>query len=117
LIAANTGNTNRRGDFGRDGFSPYKREQMMRRMSGLMATVVLMLNVGSVAAGSIRCQGEIIGDDQIHPLLESQVREKCGKPLAEEPRLLMYKTAANVTKLLRFNDAGELESITEQVGE
>lgn len=51
------------------------------------------------------------------PLTEAQVRERCGKPAAEDFRMLTYKTEANVTKVLRFNDAGELESITEELGE
>ena len=59
-------------------------------------------------------RGEILRDDQIHPPTENQVREKCGKPVVEDFRVLTYKTEANVSKVLRFNDAGQLESITEE---
>lgn len=89
----------------------------MKTTYAITAIVLLAIGTGSVTAGSIRCQGKIIHDDQIKPLSEAQVREKCGKPAAEAFRMLTYKTEVNVTKVLRFNDAGELESITEQVGE
>jgi hypothetical protein len=89
----------------------------MKTTLRITAVLLMTLGAGSVTAGSIRCQGEIIQDDQIKPLSEAQVREKCGKPAAEDFRVLTYKTQANVSKVLRFNDAGELESITEQVGE
>jgi hypothetical protein len=85
----------------------------MKTMFGVTAFLLLAISAGSVMAGSIRCQGEIIQDAQMKPLTEAQVREKCGKPAAEDSRMLTYKTEANVTKVLRFNDAGELESITE----
>jgi len=89
----------------------------MKTTCVITAIVLLVIGTGSVTAGSIRCQGKIIHDDQIKPLSEAQVREKCGKPTVESFRMLTYKTELNVTKVLRFNDAGELESITEQVGE
>ena len=89
----------------------------MKTMSGFIAFMCLAISAGGVTAGSIRCEGELIQDDQINPMTEVQVREKCGKPAAEEYRVLTYKTEANVSSVLRFNDAGELESITEQVME
>ena len=89
----------------------------MKTTSGFIAFMLLAISVGSVTAGSIRCQGELIQDDQIKPMTEAQVREKCGKPAAEDFRVLTYKTEANASRVLRFNDAGELESITEEVGE
>ena len=87
----------------------------MKTKCAITAIVLLAIGTGSVTAGSIRCQGKIIRDDQIKPLSEAQVREKCGKPAVEAFRSLTYKTEVNVTKVLRFNDAGELESITELV--
>jgi hypothetical protein len=89
----------------------------MKTMSGFISFLCLAISAGAVTAGSIRCQGELIQDDQINPMTEAQVREKCGKPVAEEYHVLTYKTEANVESVLRFNDAGELESITEQVME
>jgi hypothetical protein len=89
----------------------------MKTTRNIVVFLLLAIGVGSVTAGSIRCQGEIIRDDQIKPLSEAQVREKCGKPAAEEFRVLTYKTGANVSKVLRFNDAGDLENITEEIGE
>jgi hypothetical protein len=87
----------------------------MKTMWKLTAFLCLAISAGSVTAGSVRCQGEVLLDDQIKPLTEAQVREKCGKPDAEDFHMLTYKTEANVSKVLRFNDAGELESITELV--
>lgn len=87
----------------------------MKTTTGFIGFLLLAIGAGSVTAGSMRCGGEIVLDDQIQPLTEAQVREKCGKPAAEDFRVLTYKTGANVTKVLRFNDAGELESITEQL--
>jgi len=89
----------------------------MKTRSGFIAFLLLAICTGSVTAGSIRCQGELILDDQMKPFTEAQVRKKCGKPVAEEFRVLTYKTEANVSKVLRFNDAGELESITEEAGQ
>ena len=89
----------------------------MKRLSGVVAAVTLGLGATSVTAGSIRCQGEVLYDDQLQPVTKAQVREKCGKPEAEDFGRWTYRTEANVTKVLRFNDAGELETITEEVGE
>ena len=89
----------------------------MKTTSGFIAFMLLTISAGSVTAGSIRCQGDLIQDDQIKPVTEAQVREKCGKPVAEEYRVLTYKTEGNASSILRFNDAGELESITEESGE
>ena len=89
----------------------------MKTTSGFITFLLLAISAGSVTAGSIRCQGEVIRDDQIKPLTEAQVREKCGKPVAEDYHVLTYKTEANVLKVLHFNDAGNLESITEEVAE
>jgi hypothetical protein len=38
-------------------------------------------------------------------------------PIIEEYRILTCKTEGNASSILRFNDAGELESITEESGE
>ena len=89
----------------------------MKTTSVFIAFMLLAISAGSVTAGSIRCQGDLIQDDQIKPVTEAQVREKCGKPVAEEYRVLTYKTEGNASSILRFNDAGELESITEESGE
>ena len=89
----------------------------MKTTSGFIAFMLLTISAGSVTAGSILCQGDLIQDDQIKPVTEAQVREKCGKPVAEEYRILTYKTEGNASSILRFNDAGELESITEETGE
>ena len=88
----------------------------MKTTFNVTAFLLLDFSGGSVMAGSIRCQGEIIQEAQMKPLTKAQVRDKSGKPAVEDFRMLTYKTEANVTKGLRFNDAGELESITEQVG-
>ena len=89
----------------------------MKMTSGFIAFLLLAISTGSVMAGSIRCQGEVIQDGQLQPLTETQVREKCGQPAAENFGALTYKTGENVSRVLRFNDAGELESITEEVGD
>jgi len=89
----------------------------MKTTSGFLTFLLLTISAGSVTAGSIRCEGELLQDDQIKPVTETMVREKCGKPVAEEYHVLTYKTEANVSKVLRFNDAGQLESITEEVAE
>ena len=52
----------------------------MKMTSGFTAFLLLAISAGSVMAGSIRCQGEVIQDGQLQPLTETQVREKCGQP-------------------------------------
>ncbi len=89
----------------------------MRTTSGFIVVMLLTISAGSVTAGSIRCQGDLIQDDQAKPVSEAQVREKCGKPATEKYRILTYKTEVNASAILRFNDAGELESITEEIEE
>lgn len=85
----------------------------MLRKYLLLLPLSLSMITGSATAGSIRCQGEILRDDQDKPPLEEAVRKLCGKPVAEDFHTLIYRTDDNVTKVLRFNDAGELESVTE----
>ncbi len=86
----------------------------MKATSGFITFLLLAISTGSVTAGSIRCQGELLLDDQTAPLTETQVREKCGQPVAQDFRVLTYRTEDNVTRVLHFNDAGELETITEE---
>jgi len=68
-------------------------------------------------AGSIRCQGHLFQDDQVHPVLMSEVLDKCGEPKRREGNVLVYDQSGGVQSRLHFNDAGELENVEEMEGQ
>jgi len=52
----------------------------MRITSSFMVLLLLGISAGSVTAGSIRCQGEILRDDQIHPPTRTKYGESVENP-------------------------------------
>lgn len=74
---------------------------------------MVLLNA-NVMAGEIRCQGQVILDDQIKPVLKHEVLEKCGEPQFKDYDKFVYKHN-NVEKILHFNEEGELKTITDEV--
>lgn len=79
---------------------------------------VLVLGLSQTAfAGSIRCQGHLFQDDQVHPVLMSEVLDKCGEPKRREGNVLVYDQPGGTQSSLQFNDAGELETVEEMEGQ
>lgn len=86
----------------------------MKTVPVIFGCVIFAAAAGGAVAESMRCQGQLLQDDQIKPPTQAQVRELCGTPVSESPGELVYQTAPNVHKVLHFNDAGQLEEITEK---
>ncbi len=75
--------------------------------------IILVLVVSSDAlADSITCGQQIIEDDQLQGMTTMQVEEKCGKPAEMRDNVWVYQRPGQFTKILNFNDNGELQSIT-----
>ena len=74
----------------------------------------MVLLSANVMAGEIRCQGQLIQDDQIKPMLKHEVLKKCGEPQFKDYDKFVY-THNNVEKILRFNEESELTTITDEV--
>jgi len=86
---------------------------MMKKYLSLIAVPLFLLASQSSPAGSIICGTYMIQDDQINGQTRSEVEEKCGTPDSSSGDDLFYKQE-NVMYRLHFNDADELESITEE---
>lgn len=75
----------------------------------VLAVPIMSLGLAAPAlAQEMRCGNELIAGDQIHPLLESQVLEKCGEPDKKEGRQWYYEAQG---KILVFDGNGELDHI------
>jgi hypothetical protein len=88
---------------------------MKKPVAKLWCSALCLASAG-VMAGEIRCRGELIRDDAREPMLRPEVLEKCGEPQLSDGGMLVYRHD-NVRKVLRFNDADELMSITEERAE
>jgi len=80
--------------------------------------VVLISGLSQTAfAGSIRCQGHLFQDDQVHPVSMNEILDKCGEPKRREGNVLVYDQPGGAQSRLQFNDAGELENVEEMEGQ
>lgn len=61
-------------------------------------------------AGDMRCGGQIIQDDQVHPFTMAQVLDICGEPSERDGERWTYEDQG---KVLVFNDSGELVAIVD----
>jgi len=86
---------------------------MNKKISPVLVSLLVMVSQQS-PAGSIACGSYMIEDGQINGQSREEVEEKCGVPDSSSGNDYFYKQE-NVTYRLHFNDADELESITEQV--
>jgi hypothetical protein len=80
---------------------------MFRIRNFALATAALTLS-GAGFAQEMRCGNELISGDQVNPLLETQVLEKCGEPTSRDGYNWYYQEQG---KILVFNDNGELDHI------
>jgi hypothetical protein len=80
-----------------------------------LSTALLM--AGSAQAGSMTCGDAIITDDQPDGQFTSQILAQCGEPTARNGNDWLYDRAdvGQGTYVLHFNDAGQLESIEQQI--
>ena len=86
----------------------------MKHYLSMMLVSLFVLVSQQSSAGTIMCGSYAIQDDQINAQTRADVEEKCGVPDRSSGNNDYYRQE-NVTYRLHFNDAGELESITEEV--
>jgi len=86
---------------------------MKKYLSPMLVSLFVLASQQS-SAGSIACGSYMIEDGQINAQSREEVEEKCGVPDSSSGNDYYYKQE-NVTYRLHFNDADELESITEEV--
>jgi hypothetical protein len=81
-------------------------------VSGILA----MLPAASAQAGTLRCGGDIIIDDQLSGQFKEQILEQCGAPTDKNGDDWLYDRTdvGDGVYVLHFNDDGQLESIEEQ---
>jgi hypothetical protein len=63
-------------------------------------------------AGSMLCGDTVIQDGQLEPVTAEQVLAACGEPTTKEFGQWVYAKPGELAKTLRFDDAGNLESIS-----
>ena len=68
----------------------------------------------TVLAESMLCGGTVIEDGQLEPVTEAQVQAACGEPTSREPGQWVYAQPGQLAKTLRFDDDGNLQSISVQ---
>jgi hypothetical protein len=76
--------------------------------------VGLLLFSLSALAGTMECGEQIIQDGQLEGPFESGVLAACGEPTARDGNNWIYEREGQTTKVLHFNDSGQLEEISEE---
>ena len=77
-----------------------------------VAGLASMALSGSVSATYLRCGGQLIeGGGRSGPGVY-EVLKKCGKPTERYGNTWIYARPGKPARILRFNDAGQLETIT-----
>jgi hypothetical protein len=89
----------------------------MRTAIGIALPVGLLLVSSMALAESIQCGDETIEDGELEGPFESDVLAACGEPTARDGNNWIYERPGEATKVLHFNDSGELEEITEDPSE
>ncbi|MGD8629167.1 MAG: DUF2845 domain-containing protein [Gammaproteobacteria bacterium] len=86
----------------------------MKNLASPALWVTLALAAQGVVAGTMMCGGTVIQDGQLEPVTAEQVLAACGEPTSREPGQWVYARPGELAKTLRFDDAGNLESISTQ---
>ena len=83
----------------------------------LIAACVCALLAGPARAGSISCGDATITDDQDEGPTTQQILEQCGPPSSQDGDNWIYDRSdeGQGIYILHFNDAGQLDSIQQQV--
>lgn len=79
--------------------------------SPIYVAILVFFLAEAAAAGTIRCNGQVIEDDTVDPVMLSEVLEKCGEPRSREGSVLIYDQPGDMQGVLRFNDSYELERL------
>jgi len=84
----------------------------MRNLASPVLCLALAFAARGAMAGSMMCGGTVIQDGQPEPVTAEQVQAACGEPTTKEPGQWVYAKPGELAKTLRFNDAGDLLSIS-----
>ena len=78
-----------------------------------------LLLAGSARAGSMSCGDATITDDQDEGQTTMQILDQCGEPTSKDGDDWLYDRSdmGQGTYILHFNDAGQLDSIEQQLDE
>ncbi len=79
--------------------------------------MLLMASTSTVLADSISCGQSMIQGGLTDPVTKDEVLQKCGEPSAKEGNDWIYERDGGATAVLHLNDNGDLESISERVGD
>jgi hypothetical protein len=85
----------------------------------LSVAALAALLAGTAQAGSITCGDAIITDDQLDGQFQQQILAQCGEPTSRDGNNWLYNRAdvGEGTYVLHFDDAGQLQSIEQQIEE
>lgn len=86
----------------------------MKNLSRTVLWITLALSAPAAMAGSMMCNGTVIQDGQLEPVTAEQVLAACGEPTSREFGQWVYAKPGELAKTLRFDDEGNLESISVQ---
>jgi hypothetical protein len=86
----------------------------MKNLATPVLWLALAFTAQGVMAGSMMCGETVIQDGQLEPVTAEQVLEACGEPTTKELGQWVYARPGELEKTLRFNDEGNLESISTQ---
>ena len=84
------------------------------RISGIAIGSFLLVNWATAMATDMECGTYTISEDETDGQTMSEIRQTCGEPGEVDGNAWYYKKEEGVTYQLRFDDNGELESITTQ---
>lgn len=84
----------------------------MKNLASPVLWMALAFGAQSVVAESMLCGGTVIQDGQPQPVTAEQVLAACGEPTTKEFGQWVYARPGELAKTLRFDDAGNLESIS-----
>jgi len=83
----------------------------MKAFPRTILSAVLLLGTQVTLAESLMCGGTAIEEGTPQPVSEAQVLAACGEPDSRAPGQWVYSRPGDLTRTLRFDDAGKLMSI------
>lgn len=86
----------------------------MKKLASTILWAALALGTTAVVAESMMCGGTVIQDGLPEPVTAEQVLAACGEPTTRESGQWVYAQPGELAKTLRFDDDGNLQSITVQ---
>jgi hypothetical protein len=86
----------------------------MMNLASPVLWVALAFAAQGVMAGSMMCGGTVIQDGQPQPVTAEQVLAACGEPTTRDFGQWVYAKPGELDKTLRFDDDGNLQSISVQ---